>query len=105
MKSESIRNEIAKRVRRIRQKKGMPQTLVAEIANLSRTSITNLEAGRQSMTLDNLYQIADSLQCSIYDLLPPSEFSTETNQRETFQFNKRLAGIKELAECIVEECS
>lgn len=105
MKPEEIKTELAKRTRRIRQEKRMPQELIAELSGLSRTSITNIEAGKQSITIENLYRIADALSCSIFDLLPPSQIDTEINQAQTNAFKKRLTEIKELAECILEECN
>lgn len=49
---------------------GMTQDQLAERVGLSRTSITNIEQGRQHVSLHQLYAIAEALQVSPEILLP-----------------------------------
>lgn len=58
--------------RRIRQLRGnkLTQEELANLAGVARTSITNLERGRQRAPLHQLMRIADALGCEIHDLLP-----------------------------------
>lgn len=53
-----------------RRKGGISQEALAEDLSLSRTSITNIEKGRQPLQLHSLYLIAESLNVGVKDLLP-----------------------------------
>lgn len=50
---------------------GLTQANVASLVGLSRVSIANIEAGRQSVSLDRVPAYAKALRCRIADLLPP----------------------------------
>jgi transcriptional regulator with XRE-family HTH domain len=59
-----------------RRKKSEPlvsQEKLADIVGLSRTSIVNIELGKQHIQIHTLYQIADILGVNALDLLPSSE--------------------------------
>ena len=53
-----------------RRKKRISQEMLADELGLSRTSITNIEKGRQPVQLYSLYLIARLLQSDVKDLLP-----------------------------------
>jgi transcriptional regulator with XRE-family HTH domain len=53
-----------------RNKKKMSQELLARELGLSRTSVTNIEKGRQPVQLHTLYQISQLLSVELKDLLP-----------------------------------
>ena len=60
-----------------RRKKGISQELVADELGLSRTSITNIEKGRQPVQLHSVYCIARLVGVELKDLLPsPHIFET-----------------------------
>jgi transcriptional regulator with XRE-family HTH domain len=50
---------------------GMSQETLSAAIGLSRSSIANIECGRQKIGVPLLYQIADLLQTTPHDLLPP----------------------------------
>jgi len=50
----------------------MSQQAFANAVGLSRTSITNIERGRQPVSLHTLYSMADILRVEVFDLLPPA---------------------------------
>ena len=50
----------------------MTQDRLAALIGLSRTSITNIEKGRQHVSLHHLYLIADALGVAPEMLLPPA---------------------------------
>jgi transcriptional regulator with XRE-family HTH domain len=54
----------------VRRKKGVSQEIVADEIGLSRTSITNIEKGRQPIQLHSLYRIARLLGVEIKEILP-----------------------------------
>jgi DNA-binding XRE family transcriptional regulator len=54
----------------MRRKQGISQEMLADELGLSRTSITNIEKGRQPVQLHTLYIIARLLSIDIKELLP-----------------------------------
>jgi len=54
----------------------MSQEAFAKAVGLSRTSITNIERGRQPISLHTLYFMADILGVEPADLLPPAPTNT-----------------------------
>lgn len=61
---------IGQRVRRERGTRGLSQEQLARSVGLSRTSMTNIEAGRQRISVHVLYSIARALAVEPRDLLP-----------------------------------
>lgn len=62
--------DFGKRLREARQKASLTQEVLGQHVGLTRTSITNIEAGRQPVNLDLLYRLAAALQSDPRDLLP-----------------------------------
>lgn len=57
--------------KKIKNARGMrSQAELAKASSLSRTSITNIEKGRQHLPLHTLYAIANALEIPITELLP-----------------------------------
>lgn len=65
--------EIGKRVRAIRetQTPRISQDALARILDLKRTSITNIESGRQKMTVETVYRLCDHFGLAIDEVMPP----------------------------------
>lgn len=55
-----------------RQRAGLRQQDLADRVRLSRTSIVNIEKGRQRVAVHHLYAIAAALAVTPADLLPPA---------------------------------
>lgn len=55
-------------IRCYREKKELSQENLAKKAKLSRTSLTNIEAGRQSCTLDTAFELANSLEIQMSEI-------------------------------------
>lgn len=49
---------------------GLSQQQVADMLNMSRCSIVNIEAGRQALTVQRLYEICAAIGAKIPDILP-----------------------------------
>lgn len=64
--------EVGRRIReaRIRRKPKLTQQGLADLVSLTRTSITNVEKGRQKFLLHTLADIAKALQVEPASLLP-----------------------------------
>ena len=65
-----------------RNKKKMSQEVLARELGLTRTSITNIEKGRQPVQLHTLYHISQLLSVELKDLLPAPQLiqRSEANQ-------------------------
>lgn len=60
---------VGRRVRNIRNERGISQQMLADLCDRSRVSITNLEAGRQRFMLDEIVLIARALGVSVRELV------------------------------------
>lgn len=61
---------VGKRIRKRRRDRGHTQEELAKLISLSRTSVTNIEKGRQRLPLHQLLHVAEVLDCELHDLLP-----------------------------------
>lgn len=66
---EPIYLKLGQRLQALRAVKGITQEEMAERVGLIRTSITNIEAGRQRILLHQLYLFAKVLKVNAFDLL------------------------------------
>jgi transcriptional regulator with XRE-family HTH domain len=62
--------EVGRRIRRARHDSNVTQEGLGTTVRLTRTSITNIERGRQKLPLHTLAEIADALGVEIAKLLP-----------------------------------
>lgn len=60
-------------IREARKGAGLTQEVLASAVNVSRTSIVNIESGRQRLPIDLLFDIADVLGVEAASLLPRNE--------------------------------
>ncbi len=63
--------EIGRRLKKARKINGLTQEQLARVVGMSRTSISNIEAGIQGMSVETLYALADAIGKEPGDLLPP----------------------------------
>ena len=75
MDQEAFYQEVGRRIRdaRTRRKPPVTQEGLAAVVSLTRTSITNIEKGRQKFLLHTLADIAGALHMQTSELLPESE--------------------------------
>lgn len=71
MEKELIYEALGERIRRARANCEMRQAELAQRVGLSRTSITNVELGRQGLAVHQLFDFADALGVEPCELLPP----------------------------------
>lgn len=64
-KNNSERLRIGQRIAELRKEQGMTQTQLAERCGLQQAHIARIEAGRHSVGLDTLAQIADAMGMKI----------------------------------------
>jgi len=65
-----VTDTVGSRVRVARHRAGFSQAAVAKASGLSRTSIVNIEADNQGLTLDTLVDVAQALGISPSSLVP-----------------------------------
>lgn len=58
-----------KRVREIRKQKGISQEKLAELSNIDRSYMGNIERGEKNVTLKKVYEICDALEIDIKNLI------------------------------------
>lgn len=68
---------LGRKIKEVRERVGLTQASLAEASSLSRTSITNIEKGRQHLPLHTLYVIAQALGVKVADLLPETKGSAD----------------------------
>ncbi len=101
MDSDSLYGQFGRLVRGHRQRLGLRQDQLAERVGLSRTSITNIERGRQKVLLHQVFLLAESLEISPEALLP-SVGMAEVSPRIEQKLAEHLRGAeKEWARRIV----
>jgi transcriptional regulator with XRE-family HTH domain len=70
MDESAIYAALGELVREHREGQGMSQGALGKRIGLSRTSIANIESGRQRIPLHHLYRMADALGVKAHTLLP-----------------------------------
>ena len=70
---DPIYQHIGALIRARRKALEMKQEALATLLGISRGSVANIEIGRQSVLVHQLYKIAAALQLSPFDLLPPPQ--------------------------------
>jgi transcriptional regulator with XRE-family HTH domain len=68
MQPDELYITIGQLIRRRRENRGLPQQKVADEIGLSRASVTNIEAGRQRIFLDQLVAICRVLEIELSDV-------------------------------------
>ncbi len=71
LNDDLLYRHIGARLKQRRNELGMNQGQLAEVVGVLRTSITNIEAGRQKVPLHILYKICAVLEIEVRELLPP----------------------------------
>lgn len=68
-----LSRELGQRIREVRERASprLTQEALAQRVGLARTSITNIESGNQQPTIHALWRMADALDVSPCELLPP----------------------------------
>ena len=62
-----IRLLVGKRVKELRNKLGVSQEELADIANLDRTYITSVECGKRNISIVNIEKLSKALNISLHD--------------------------------------
>lgn len=71
--TDTFYKEIGKRIFKAREAKGFTQQQLADKISLKRTSVTNIEKGKQKILIHTLAIIASKLDVDIESLIPKIE--------------------------------
>jgi len=95
--------QLGERIRRARRRNpDFSQSALAKILEMSRTSVVNIEKGRQRIQVHTLHQIASALKANPEDLLPtesvssgvfPEEITSKVSARELPSVAKILSAL------------
>lgn len=70
MKNNFINIDVGNNLRKARKAAGYNQEQLASGLGLTRTSVCNIEVGRQSLTVESLLKACAILKCKPIDILP-----------------------------------
>ena len=71
---------LSRKVKMIRLAKGVSQTRMAEEIGVSQTNLSNMEAGRTAITIQNLFKIQKVLGCKMADFFV--DFDSDAVEKE-----------------------
>lgn len=80
MERDQFYIELGERLRAARVALGLTQAEVAEAAGISRTSLTNIECGRQRILVDQLALMCGKLRALPSDMIPAESSAPQTSQ-------------------------
>src|SRR5258708_19947441 len=83
MKDVEIYEALGQTIRSKREEKRMTQGELADLVEMSRASVTNIELGRQSVLVDQLCRFANALAVQPADLLRFAPAPREDRQTKT----------------------
>jgi transcriptional regulator with XRE-family HTH domain len=73
----TIREQIGNKIQEIRKLRKMSQNDLSILMGLTRTSIVNIEKGRQGVTAENLWKFCTHLKMNPADVFPDSEWGKD----------------------------
>lgn len=81
MEPNEFKSIVGKRIRDMRKTAGLTAEQLSNDTGLSRSSITNIEKGRQNISAYHLFKISNRLNCiRIDDLMPQTKRSIMPDQ-------------------------
>lgn len=75
---KSVRDVVAKNIRKYRKRAGLTQERLAELADISNTYIANIECGKTWVSDKTLEKVSSALRTEAWLLFVPSEASTRS---------------------------
>lgn len=101
---EALYRVFGRRLREIREKKELPQQELATFSGLTRSSIANIESGKQRVLLHQVLQFAEALHVTVGELVPSTGEMAQTLTTETGnERNAYLEKVRRLASGRTEE--
>ena len=92
---KDIAKIIGTRIKMLRFAKHMQQTELAKRMGISQTHMSNIESGRNNVTVDNLYKLHEILEC------PMSSFFVDIDGKEEAKETKDVFSLEELTQALI----
>jgi transcriptional regulator with XRE-family HTH domain len=67
---ENVMTRFGKRLRSVRERVGISQEKLAELAGLHRTYVSSVERGLRNISLENIEKLAEALDVRMAKLMP-----------------------------------
>ena len=84
---------LGRRVKHLRMDRGISQTKMAELLELSQTNLSNMESGRTAITMQNIFKMREILGCKVADFFV--DFDGEAAQApKTSEAGTTMQGIE-----------
>jgi DNA-binding XRE family transcriptional regulator len=78
---DMLYEQIGAKIRKYRKDSGLNQEELAQKVDLNRSSIAQIETGKQAVSIHTLYSMAELLQKKISDFLLPDDFDSYSIKR------------------------
>lgn len=95
----NVKEYIGKRIFELRTQNKISQQTLADCLGYTRTSIVNIEAGRQGLPVDQMWTVCNALHCTPNDLFPetnPMEYKYEEVEKVIYERVARTIKVKKL---------
>lgn len=89
--------EFGARIRAARKKVGLTPKALADLVGLSRSSIVNLEAGRQRAPIHMIWKLADALDLPVADLLPDPQARSTVSKPAVYRVLKQEPRLDDMS--------
>ena len=102
---EEMHVEVGRRIRELRQEKGLLQEELARKAGLSASALSNFEQGRRRISLEWLRKISKVLGVTVSDLIPDSRIRkplAENDEEEGLLSSFRKIGNSDVQDQLLE---
>ena len=67
---KNVQSKVGRRIRDIRVSQGIPQGQLADMAHMTKSYMSEIEAGKKNLTLRSTAKIADCLGVTLEELFP-----------------------------------
>lgn len=95
--------ELGSRIRQARLELHLTQEQLAEMLSLNRTSITNIEKGKQKILAHTLVDLAEKLQTFVINLLPKKQQKTKAATADSLLPEDSSPGEREFLEMVLKQ--
>ena len=95
IEKDDLYRVIGEQIRAKRLENALKQENLAARVKLTRSSIAQIEAGKQAPSIFLLYQLCDALEISVFNILPKDEFDRLSTKRFSEEGKIR---VKEIAD-------
>lgn len=100
MSNENFYEFFGRRLKNLRKKKNVTQAEIAELLEVSPTTIVNYENGLRKMPLDMVVKVADYCKVSVDSLLGTKNKKTKIAQSWNANFSREIFTPEEMGEII-----